>query len=110
MAKQSSAQSGANQSQPQTSKQADSSEQDSVGLTKLSRLRVAEALVLFVMLGLLATALSACSTPSTQPSEWPRNPTMPPLSQSPPTETYSSSVSANIKRWESLLTSILPTP
>lgn len=68
--------------------------------------RLASVLMLLV-LGLLLTACAAPSTPSSEPA---RNPQVPPVSQSQPSQTYSASALANIARWQKLLIGTLPTP
>lgn len=71
--------------------------------------RTLARLAFVAMLLWLVVSLTGCAATSTPSDFTPRNPPMPRVSQSQPSETYSSRASANIKAWRKSLTDTLPT-
>jgi hypothetical protein len=78
--------------------------------TKLADMLLPVRLMIVIALLVLIALLQGCATPSTPPSETPRNPSLPPPQQSQPTEPYLSRVLRNIELWEQRLRATLPTP
>jgi len=58
---------------------------------------------------LLALSVTACATRPPPPSELPRNPPPPALSELLPSEPYSTSAQRDMRRWRSELTATPPT-
>lgn len=58
---------------------------------------------------LLALSVTACATRPPPPSELPRNPPPPALSEPLPSELYSTSAQRDMRRWRSELTATPPT-
>jgi hypothetical protein len=66
-------------------------------------------LALWLTLLMLVASLMGCAATSTPSDFTPRNPQMPPPSQSQPSQTYSSSAAADISSWRKSLTDMLGT-